>query len=62
MIIIRLILICVIVYLIVRSLIGYLKDETPAARSDASDKKDKVVNKKISKQIGEYIDYEEVDD
>jgi len=50
-----------IVYLIVRSLIRYVKDDTPSVRSDASDKKNKVVNKKISKKIGEYVDYEEVD-
>jgi len=61
MILIRLILISVIVYLIVRSLIRYGKDKTPSARSDASDIKSKVVNKKVSKKIGEYVDYEEVD-
>jgi hypothetical protein len=61
MILIRLILIGMIVYLIVRSLIRYGKDETLSARSDESDKKNKAVNKKISKKIGEYIDYEEVD-
>jgi hypothetical protein len=62
MILIRLILISVIVYLMVRSLIRYVKDETPSVRPDTSDKKNKVVSKKISKKIGEYVDYEEVDD
>jgi hypothetical protein len=60
--IIRLILICVIVYLLVRSLVRYVIDETPSAHIDPSDKKDKIVNKKISKKTGEYVDYEEVDD
>ena len=61
MILVRLILISLIAYLIVRSLIRYGEEEKPSPRSNEPDKNSKVVNKKISKEIGEYVDYEEVD-
>jgi hypothetical protein len=60
MILIRFLLIGLIVYLIVRSFIRYGNGEGSSARSTGPDKKNKPVTKKVSKEIGEYIDYEEV--
>jgi hypothetical protein len=50
-----------IVYLIIRSFIRFGKDEEPATRMSESEKKNKINNKGVSKKIGEYIDYEEID-
>ena len=61
MFLVRYILIGVIAYLLIRSLIR-IGDEGPTAkRSDGSENTKKPFNKKISKEIGEYVDYEEVD-
>jgi hypothetical protein len=58
MILIRFILIGLIVYLIVRSFTRY-RDEN-AHGSGGAGKDMKGVTKKVSKEVGEYIDYEEV--
>ena len=56
--VLRIILIGIIVYLIVRSFEQHSQDNNPPAnRVD----KIKFGGKKISKSIGEYVDYEEVD-
>lgn len=60
MILIRFILVSLIVYLIIRSLMRLGKAEDPTIRRSEPDKSGKVADKKISKKIGEYIDYEEV--
>jgi len=60
MILIRYILICIIGYLIIRSFIMYSKTGTPSAGKPGPEKKNKAPGKKVSKEIGEYIDYEEV--
>jgi hypothetical protein len=60
MILIRFALISLIVYLIIRSLAGYAeKDKTVTGNPGSKDGKVRE-NKKISKKIGEYIDYEDV--
>lgn len=59
MILIRYLLICLIGYLIVRSFVLFGRDDQKA-NINQQDKKDKVPSKKVSKKIGEYIDYEEI--
>jgi hypothetical protein len=58
MIFIRVLLICLIAYLIVRSFANYWKEEK---LSEPKPEKKDHENKKVSKKIGEYVDYEEVD-
>jgi hypothetical protein len=58
MILIRYLLICIIGYLIVRSFIKYGGEENASEGLHKTD--DKASSKKISKKIGEFIDYEEV--
>jgi hypothetical protein len=60
MILVRYILIGLIVYLIVRSFVRYSVGDRPTASQEGQDKNGKQVTKKVSKEIGEYIDYEEV--
>ena len=60
MILIRYFLICIIGYLIVRSFVRYGKVDQPSADIHHHGGKDKVPSKKVSKGIGEYIDYEEI--
>jgi large-conductance mechanosensitive channel len=60
MILIRFILASLIVYLIIRSFMRYGKEEQTSVPRPEPDNKSKINNKKISKEIGEYIDYEDV--
>lgn len=60
MILVRYILIVLIVYLIVRSFTKYRSGAGSSANGNVSDKSSKPAVKKISKEIGEYVDYEEV--
>jgi hypothetical protein len=55
MILIRFILVSLIVYLIIRSFMRF-GEEKPTSVSG----QEKIKSKKISKEIGEYIDYEDV--
>ena len=59
MILIRYLLICIIGYLIIRSIVRFGKEDQPSAHIHKGNK-DKVSYKKVSKRIGEYIDYEEI--
>jgi hypothetical protein len=59
MILIRFFLIGLIVYLIVRSFFRYGDGDGPAAGQN-SQGSNKTSGKKVSKEIGEYIDYEEI--
>ncbi len=59
MILIRFLLIGLIVYLIVRSFVRYGDRNRPSAGQGGQDK-NHGVTKKVSKEIGEYIDYEEL--
>jgi len=59
MILIRYLLICIIGYLIVRSILRFSKADKPSADMHKGNK-DKVPYKKVSKRIGEYVDYEEI--
>lgn len=58
MIIIRFILICLIVYLLVKGFIQSLYLDDPPRQKHEEAPKSPV--KRISKEIGEYVDYEEV--
>jgi large-conductance mechanosensitive channel len=62
MILIRFFLISLIVYLIVRSFIRFSNEEEPSRLNKEPDKKNNIPVKKISKEVGEYIDYEDVDE
>lgn len=58
MIIIRFILIFLIVYLLVRGFIKSLFLEDHHSRNNENKERE---SKKVSKNVGEYVDYEEVD-
>jgi len=60
MILIRYLLICIIGFLVVRSIIKFGKDDKSSTNLHQQGSKDKVTSKKVSKKIGEYIDYEEI--
>jgi hypothetical protein len=47
-------------YLLVRAFVSFSHDEKVSADKHDAGKKDKVPPKKVSKEIGEYIDYEEI--
>jgi uncharacterized protein YneF (UPF0154 family) len=57
---IRFILISLIIYLIVRSFVHYNQADDEIRDNPGQENKT-VKGKKISRKIGEYIDYEEVD-
>jgi len=60
MILIRYLLICLIGYLIVRVFLNYgHSDPSVTGKQNTSDKSAEAP-KKVSKEIGEYVDYEEV--
>lgn len=57
---IRIALICLVVYLITRSFLQYGGNEQQKSAQKDAEKKDKSQTKKISKSVGEYVDYEEL--
>ena len=59
MILIRYLLICVIGYLIIRSFVKFGQEKSSGERREPV-KKDNTPPKKVSKEIGEYVDYEEI--
>jgi hypothetical protein len=60
MILIRYILICIIGYLIVRSFVKFGEEGKSSGNQRETVKKNKDPQKKVSKAIGEYINYEEI--
>ena len=60
MILIRYLLICIIGYLIIRSFVKFGQDKSSSSRIHKTDRKNNMPPKKVSKEIGEYIDYEEI--
>ena len=60
MVLIRYLLIGLIVYLLVRSFTKFSGGSGPTAGQNGQDGKNKPPVKKVSKEIGEYIDYEEL--
>lgn len=61
MIIVRYLLLTLIFFLLIRSFIRKGEQSGASKHMKGSDKKGKVSEKKISKKVGEYIDYEELD-
>lgn len=61
MILIRFALIGLIVYLLVRSFMRYGSEDSQSSTNQNPGNKDNLTVKKVSKKIGEYVDYEEVD-
>jgi hypothetical protein len=59
MILLRYLLICAIGYLIIRSFVNFGKEKSSGKMSERVEK-DKTPQKKVSKKIGEYIDYEDI--
>ena len=60
MILIRFVLVSLIVYLIIKSFMRYGEKEHTSIPRPEQDKRSKINGKKISKEIGEYVDYEDV--
>ena len=60
MIFLRYILVGVAIFLLVRALTTHSEKEEPTVRKPGQDKSSKNSSKKVSKKIGDYIDYEEV--
>jgi len=58
---IRFILISTIIYLIIRSFTRYFEEMNTDAREREQKQENKSKSKGVSKEIGEYTDYEEVD-
>jgi hypothetical protein len=50
-----------IIYLLLKSFVRYLKDPQPDEKIDGGNTKNDSKSKGVSKEIGEYVDYEEVD-
>lgn len=62
MILIRLILIFLIIFLIVRYALLSLERNGNDKPVSGPENNDQVKNKKVSKEVGEYIDYEEIEE
>ena len=58
---IRFVLIGIIIYLLARSFIRYFAEQAISSRKPEQDQKNETKTKGVSKEIGEYVDYEEVD-
>ena len=61
---IRFILVSLIIYLFIRSFVRFFAEEEDSRnnRDHGNYHKSEPQNKGVSKEIGEYVDYEEVDD
>ncbi len=59
---VRVILVSLIVYLLIRSFVRFFEDQGSSAGKPEHDGKNKDRRSGVSKEVGEYIDYEEVDD
>jgi hypothetical protein len=61
MLLLRYFLICLIIYLLIRSFVRYNEEPGDQDNKRATDSAKKT-GRKIPKEIGEYVDYEEVKD
>jgi len=61
MILIRFALVGLIIFLLVRSFMRFGEEERPSQQKSGPDQSSKSNSKKVSKEIGEYVDYEDVD-
>jgi len=60
MILFRYILYGIVIFLIVRMLTGRVQNKEPFSEKQNLGKESKNSSKKVSKEIGEYVDYEDV--
>jgi hypothetical protein len=60
MILIRYLLLCIIGFLIIRAFVKFGEENGSSGNKRETVKRDKASQKKVSKKIGEYIDYEEI--
>jgi hypothetical protein len=60
MILIRYLLLCIIGYLIVRAFVKFGGQDGLSGKKRETVRKDNSSQKKVSKKIGEYVDYEEI--
>lgn len=58
---IRFILISIIIYLLLKSFARYFEEQRSSARDQETRNEKKSKSEGVSKEIGEYVDYEEVD-
>jgi len=56
---IRVVLVATIIYLLVKSFVNFFADE--AEKEERREKERSSKQKGVSKEVGEYVDYEEVD-
>ncbi len=61
MILLRFILICIIIYLLIRSFVSYFTEEKNRKFREHDSGRSTDKKSGVSKEIGEYVDYEEVD-
>lgn len=60
-ILIRFILITIIIYLLIRPIVKFFQGLNQPDQGQRPDRKDNQKSSGVSKEIGEYVDYEEVD-
>jgi hypothetical protein len=60
-ILIRFVLISIIIYLLMRSFVRFFQGQDEPDHRNRSDNNDSQKQSGVSKEIGEYVDYEEVD-
>jgi large-conductance mechanosensitive channel len=58
---IRFVLITIIIYLLVRSFVRYFEEKDTSDHDHDRDREKNSKSKGVSKEVGEYVDYEEVD-
>jgi len=58
---IRFILVSIIIYLLIRSFARYFEEQDSSTRDNDNYQNKETKKKGVSKEIGEYVDYEEVD-
>lgn len=58
---IRFILVSIIIYLLIRSFNNFFEEQNKSSREHNVQKEDNDKSKGVSKEIGEYVDYEEVE-
>jgi len=59
---VRILLIGLIIYLLLRSFARFFEDDKSSSRRDINEEKNRDKKRGVSKEVGEYIDYEEVND
>ena len=58
---IRFILISIIIYLLIRSFARFFEEKDASARKREHDRENSEKSKSVSKDVGEYVDYEEIE-